>query len=687
MTLPPEIRHIIDEKNWNELDDQWTEMLLNDTVTVETLIEISDALRDVHEKERALTLLEMLAQHLESLRRNQAALTVYKKMLFFARRDTQIRPHIIRLYKAIHAKSEHIHDYIEISGLMRDEPILKSLQRLEDFLTYDIGTDFYFERYGIGSVVEVNPGKREIVIDFEKKKRHFLTIDVARGLLAPIDKDHFLYLKSRNIEELRRQIDTPVDLIKKILADIGEPLTAPDIKAHLRGIVDDRLINKTWERARKKLAKDSQIRIFGHAAKKYAYLKAGTDKNQAAKEDFVRASLPDKYLLAEEFVRTSPGLFSEISDDLVRSANRMYGKYPGLAIEIQMLCNDNNVAAQWQYDIGMLLEQHAASTLLHGMHNADHQQRTLALLKDRYGTSWPQEFKKLFFQVEQPRLFDGIAALLAHLPQMLADIHFMVFSMSKDYQQHYQWMLKRIQGGELPEYLQPSYLPRIIESLNYVKGIRGTVMKILSLDRFDTYIENAQEDEAKRIFNAIQSNGVLAEYQKRDFMRIIEHHFPDFFRHEDKTIYATEMSLQQKKKELDHLINIDIPTNKKEISRAREFGDLSENFEYKAAKERQAQLFEKVRLIENALTRVRLIKPEEIDTNTVTVGCRVKLAPLTKDETVEYTILGRWDIDLSKNVISNEAPVALVLLGKGTGHHVVLNEIEYKIVEIANAFI
>lgn len=686
MPLPAEIQKSIDAKNWNKLDDLWTEMLLDESLPVETFIDIAETLKKINEKDHALILLEMLAQHLESLQQYEDALAVYKHMLFFAKHDSDIRPHIINLYKKIYADSEHITDYIETSGLSQDEPILKTLQRLDDFLTYDIGRSFYFERYGIGTVIEVIPSKREIVIDFEKKKRHFLTIDVARGLLKPIDKDHFLYLKSMDIERLRGQLADPVKLVKKILKDLGEPLTAAAIKTHLKGIINDRHISKTWERTRKKLENDADIRIAGHAAKTYSYLKSGTDKKQAVKEDFFKASLQDKYLLAEEFAQTSSSLFTEIADDLVRSANLMYKEHPGLALDIYMLCNDTSITARWQYNTDLLLDQYEAAALLHDMHNTDHQQRVLTRLKDRHGAAWAQEFKKLLFESEQPRLLEEIAAFLSEVPDMLTDIYYMIFSMSKNYPRHYQWMLKKIQSGELSEYLHPSYISKIIDSLNYVKGIKGIVIKILSLDRFDAHIKNAQEDEAKRIFNVIQTNSVLAEYQKRDYMRILEHYFPHFFKKGTESIYSTEESFEKKKAELDHLINVEIPANKKEISRARDFGDLSENFEYKAAKEKQAQLHEKARIIETALAQVTMIKPENIDTSSVTVGCRVTLKEKNSNEKIIYTILGRWDTDLSKNIISHEAPVAHQLLNKKIDEYVVLNQIEYEIVEISNAF-
>jgi len=133
---------------------------------------------------------------------------------------------------------------------------------------------------------------------------------------------------------------------------------------------------------------------------------------------------------------------------------------------------------------------------------------------------------------------------------------------------------------------------------------------------------------------------------------------------------------------LNKIITIEIPENKKDISRAREFGDLSDNFEYKAAKERQDQLYQKVRIIESELEKIQTINPATITTDRVSIGTKIRLKNLQDNKSIYFTILGRWDTDLEKNIIANEAPVAKSLLNKVPGDHIKINEIEYEIVEI-----
>ena len=105
----------------------------------------------------------------------------------------------------------------------------------------------------------------------------------------------------------------------------------------------------------------------------------------------------------------------------------------------------------------------------------------------------------------------------------------------------------------------------------------------------------------------------------------------------------------------------------KKIGVAREFGDLSENSEYDAAKEEQAQVEQEILEIEEKLRHAQIINQKKIDTSKVSAGCFVKLLDLDFDDTFEYQIMGSTESDPSKGIISNESPVGQALMGKTVG--------------------
>src|SRR5207244_8858179 len=104
-------------------------------------------------------------------------------------------------------------------------------------------------------------------------------------------------------------------------------------------------------------------------------------------------------------------------------------------------------------------------------------------------------------------------------------------------------------------------------------------------------------------------------------------------------------SLEKRKDEYEELINKKIPENSREISVARSYGDLRENFEYKAAKEMQRVLMRRKSEMEHQLSRARGTNFENADTSKVSIGTIVTVKNLDDGSIETYAILGAWDSD------------------------------------------
>lgn len=103
------------------------------------------------------------------------------------------------------------------------------------------------------------------------------------------------------------------------------------------------------------------------------------------------------------------------------------------------------------------------------------------------------------------------------------------------------------------------------------------------------------------------------------------------------------------------------------IAEAREKGDLKENAEYHAAKEKQGLLNAQISKLKNDLASSEIIDPEKLDKDTITFGKRVKVKDKNTNSIVEYKILGELEADITKNEITIATPVAKGLLGKKVG--------------------
>ncbi len=144
-------------------------------------------------------------------------------------------------------------------------------------------------------------------------------------------------------------------------------------------------------------------------------------------------------------------------------------------------------------------------------------------------------------------------------------------------------------------------------------------------------------------------------------------------------------------KKLEDELN-DLKVNKmqeisKKIGEAREQGDLSENAEYDAAKDEQRDIHARITEIEEILKHAEVVVEDEANTNTVNIGCKVRILDITFDEEEEFAIVGSTEANSLEGKISNESPVGAALIGAKVGDTVVAilpngNEDKYKILAI-----
>lgn len=135
----------------------------------------------------------------------------------------------------------------------------------------------------------------------------------------------------------------------------------------------------------------------------------------------------------------------------------------------------------------------------------------------------------------------------------------------------------------------------------------------------------------------------------------------------NNSIPMTPEGLEQLKKERQQILSVERPKNVKDIERAREFGDLSENAEYEAAKDRQGLLNARLREIENAIALAQVIDPAKIKSDKIVFGATVKVTDMNNGDDLTYQIVGQYESDIKTNRISVNSPLARAMIGKTPG--------------------
>jgi len=150
--------------------------------------------------------------------------------------------------------------------------------------------------------------------------------------------------------------------------------------------------------------------------------------------------------------------------------------------------------------------------------------------------------------------------------------------------------------------------------------------------------------------------------------------------------YLTKAGYQKLRSELDYLLKVKRKEIVEAISHAREFGDLKENAEYKAAKEAQEINEIKMRELSAKLTTARIIDDMDIPSDKVYIGATAHLKDLKSGETLNYTLVAESEADIMQDKISVNSPIGKGLLGKKVGDTAEIQApaclLEYEILKI-----
>ncbi|WP_066194279.1 MULTISPECIES: transcription elongation factor GreA [Gracilibacillus] len=155
---------------------------------------------------------------------------------------------------------------------------------------------------------------------------------------------------------------------------------------------------------------------------------------------------------------------------------------------------------------------------------------------------------------------------------------------------------------------------------------------------------------------------------------------------EEKEFYMTEEGLEKLEEELEYLKTERRQEVVERIKIARDFGDLSENSEYDAAKDEQAFVESRIVQVENMIRNAVIIKNEDANSDIVSLGRTITFLELPDGEEESYTIVGSAEADPFEGKISNDSPIAKSLLGHAIGEEITVptpaGEMNVKIVNV-----
>lgn len=564
------------------------------------------------------------------------------------------------------------------------------------------GTFCLQKSWGFGRVAEWNLLLNQIVIDFAGKKSHPMQIQYAAENLTPLAPEHFLARKANDLASIKKFArEEPVALVRNIIESLGGQATVAEIGEWLVGDVLTEAEWKRWWESTKKLMKTSgafsipvkkaePIQLRGEGMSHTDELIASFNKARQPKEQI--ATLEQIIKFHQQFKEPEKQL-QPIIATIENMAARNQKMHPELAFELIIARDDllERFPQLHTTHIGLTLsklileEEKRLMSVLPKLPAAK-EKRVLQAMPLVLGPRWTERALQLM-QGSHGRMVAQIPRILSEGGQH-AELRAMLERSIREHSatsEMLAWLCsERERWSEL---ITPDLLGAIFATLereqHNTPGRASKLHRALVDDRqlLGDIFKKADVAIARDAIRRLQLSPLFDELTKRSLLGRIVKIYPELEgmitgaqpQEETASLIVSWSSLERRKTEFEELVKVKIPENTKEIALARSYGDLSENFEFKAAKQMQSVLMRRKAELEQMLENARGTSFENVDTSRVSIGTIVTLRGMETNKEETYTILGAWDGDPDRNIISYQTAIGQALLGHKAGDAVPLN--------------
>src|SRR5947207_5813241 len=563
------------------------------------------------------------------------------------------------------------------------------------------GTFCLHKSWGFGRIAEWNLLLNQILIDFIGKKAHPMQLEYAADNLTLIPADHFLARKAGDLAATKKLTkDDPVALVRNILESLDGSATAQQVSDWMvPDLFTEAEWKRWWESARKQLKTSGGFSIPAKKTEPIQIRAEGISHSDELIEAFNQARQPKQQLTALEQIAKSHQQFKEPEKQLQpviatieNVATRNQKLHPELTFELVLSRDDllQNFPQLKTTHIGLTLEklivdEERRLVLILPKLPAAKEKRVLQALPAALGERWSARALQLM-QATHGRLVAQIPHALRDAGQH-AELQEMLERSVREHSATSEmlvWLCA--ERDDWRGLINPELLAAILSALereqHSAPGRASKLQRLLMEDRalFQDMFGNDDVGLGRDAMQRLQLAPLFDELTKRSLLARIVKVFPDLESmiagaqaQEKAGLVVSWSSLEKRKAEYEELVKKKIPDNIKEISLARSYGDLSENFEYKAAKQMQAVLARQRAELEQALQTARGTAFENADTSRVSIGTVVTVRDKSSKKQETYTILGAWDGNPERNIISYQTAIGQALLGHKAGEIVTLN--------------
>lgn len=573
---------------------------------------------------------------------------------------------------------------------------------------------FHTGGWGAGQIFDLSTVREQVGVEFEHiSGRKYFTFANAFKTLQPLSDDSFLarrFASPDALEEYARK--NPVDIIKLLLKDLG-PKTASEIKEEMcELVIPEADWSKWWQGARAKIKKDTLVDTPESLKEPFRLHKTEVTHEMRLHKAMGGSKGVDELIQTSySFVRDNPSLIKKadvknsIKEKLLHALQE-----PDLskAQELQL-----HIFLENSFDHH--IEGKAVHKLIEEMQNVEQtldeveiiafKKRLLSLIRE-HRTDWTQIFLDLLFSAQQSNLREYIlkelnqketrklleAKLkeLVNNPVLAPDFFIWFFQkITSKESDDLPYSTKEGQGELFEAFLilfsgldaRPELRDLSKKMYNMLSGKRYALVRSLIEGKSLEYINEFLLLVAKCQALTVHDLKIL-----RSLAEVVHpslnpnKHKKEQAAMEIHTLWTTPEGYQRTKERMQQISTVETVENAREIEAARALGDLRENSEYKFAQEKRHRLQGELKHLAQEIGRARIITSNDISKNEVSVGHKVTVQDPQK-QMVHFTLLGPWDADADRGILSTQSKLAQAMIGKKKGETFTFRDEEYKIID------
>ena len=576
---------------------------------------------------------------------------------------------------------------------------------------------FHIAGWGTGEISDVSLVREELTAEFEYVigSQH-LSFEKAFKTLLVLPLDHFYSRRFGDPDLLEKEArDNPGEIIRLLLRDLG-PKTASEIKDELSELVIPPADwNRWWQTARAKIKKDTKIESPKDLKEPFRLRSEDVPHEMALHKALegkpsVNATVQMVYTFLRDFPETlknqefKASLEARLKEILAHEEITEIQK-----LQVLFFLEDLGIKSSVQEMSDLICSMQGLTDAICNIEVVAFQKRTMQLVR-KCRSDWKDLFLELLFSLNANLLRDYVLQELQSpegktaLSEKLNGLLIPPLSWPEVFIWYFQKILDK--KTKLPfsdAQGQNRFFEGLLILLDHLeqkvthRDLAKKIIALLTADRYKIVRDIMQQsslDEVKEYLLLATKCETLTDHDIKILHSLAEVVHPSLLRlrkeknanvTDENVIWTTQEGYQKVQQRIQQIATVETVSNAKEIEAARALGDLRENAEFKAALEKRDRLQSEMKFLSDEINKARILSPNDVSTDEVGVGSIVHCSD-SKGEHQRFILLGPWDADPERRILSFQSKLAQTMKGCGIGQKFEFQGETFTITDIDSVF-